>query len=102
MWCFCRTAVEASRHGFVLDCSINELVCHGVPSSTRVLRREYCGHGIGREMHEAPQVLHYGKAGTGLVFSGLCARGLISRSSQPWRQPRCRDQVQHQMRVFLI
>lgn len=28
--------------------------------------REYCGHGIGREMHEAPQVLHYGKPGTGL------------------------------------
>ncbi|MDO6427733.1 type I methionyl aminopeptidase [Thalassotalea sp. 1_MG-2023] len=28
--------------------------------------REYCGHGIGREMHEAPQVLHVGKPGTGL------------------------------------
>ncbi|MBD9368495.1 type I methionyl aminopeptidase [Xanthomonas sp. XNM01] len=28
--------------------------------------REYCGHGIGREMHEEPQVLHYGHAGTGL------------------------------------
>jgi methionyl aminopeptidase len=131
-------------YGFVLNCSINEVVCHGVPSSTRVLQagdivnlditlekngyiadssktyllgkvspaaeqlvrvtyealwegirtvrpgarlgdigaaiqrhakrhgysvvREYCGHGIGREMHEAPQVLHYGKAGTGLVL----------------------------------
>lgn len=30
--------------------------------------REYCGHGIGREMHEEPQVLHWGKAGTGLVL----------------------------------
>jgi len=28
--------------------------------------REYCGHGIGKEFHEDPQVLHYGKAGTGL------------------------------------
>ncbi len=27
--------------------------------------REYCGHGIGAEFHEDPQVLHYGKAGTG-------------------------------------
>lgn len=27
--------------------------------------REYCGHGIGKEFHEDPQVLHYGKAGTG-------------------------------------
>jgi methionyl aminopeptidase len=28
--------------------------------------QEYCGHGIGREFHEEPQVLHYGKAGTGV------------------------------------
>ena len=27
--------------------------------------REFCGHGIGRSFHEEPQVLHYGKAGTG-------------------------------------
>ncbi|WP_198331972.1 type I methionyl aminopeptidase [Psychrobacter aquimaris] len=30
--------------------------------------REYCGHGIGREMHEQPEVLHYGRAGAGLVL----------------------------------
>lgn len=29
---------------------------------------DYCGHGIGREMHEAPQVLHFGKPGTGGVL----------------------------------
>jgi methionyl aminopeptidase len=28
--------------------------------------REYCGHGIGDVFHEEPQVMHYGKAGTGL------------------------------------
>lgn len=28
--------------------------------------REYCGHGIGRVFHEEPQVLHYGKSGTGV------------------------------------
>jgi methionyl aminopeptidase len=28
--------------------------------------REYCGHGIGRVFHEDPQVLHYGRRGTGL------------------------------------
>ena len=28
--------------------------------------REYCGHGIGQLFHEDPQVLHYGKHGTGL------------------------------------
>ncbi|KAK0351019.1 hypothetical protein LTR94_026651, partial [Friedmanniomyces endolithicus] len=30
--------------------------------------RDYCGHGIGREMHEEPQVLHFGRAGTGLTL----------------------------------
>jgi len=30
--------------------------------------REYCGHGIGREFHEDPQVLHYGKPGTGVTL----------------------------------
>ncbi|MBC8210162.1 MAG: type I methionyl aminopeptidase [Gammaproteobacteria bacterium] len=30
--------------------------------------REYCGHGIGKVFHEDPQVLHYGKPGTGLVL----------------------------------
>ncbi|MGB5166630.1 MAG: type I methionyl aminopeptidase [Woeseiaceae bacterium] len=28
--------------------------------------REYCGHGIGRQFHEDPQVLHYGKRGAGM------------------------------------
>ncbi|HWU69087.1 MAG TPA: type I methionyl aminopeptidase [Stenotrophobium sp.] len=34
--------------------------------------REYCGHGIGRIFHEDPQVLHYGKPGTGIELqSGM-------------------------------
>jgi methionyl aminopeptidase len=34
---------------------------------------EYCGHGIGRDFHEEPQVLHYGKRGAGLVLrAGMC------------------------------
>ncbi|CAN5265495.1 type I methionyl aminopeptidase [soil metagenome] len=131
-------------YGFVLNASINHVVCHGVPAAPDVLRdgdivnlditlekngfiadssktylvgtvaaparrlvqtsydalwqgiaavrpgarlgdigfaierhakrngyavvREYCGHGIGREMHEEPQVLHFGKPGTGLTL----------------------------------
>ncbi|MCD2519444.1 type I methionyl aminopeptidase [Massilia sp. G4R7] len=27
--------------------------------------REFCGHGVGRKFHEEPQVLHYGRPGTG-------------------------------------
>ncbi len=30
--------------------------------------RDYCGHGIGREMHEEPQVLNFGRAGTGMAL----------------------------------
>ncbi|MBN9474088.1 MAG: type I methionyl aminopeptidase [Bordetella sp. SCN 67-23] len=28
--------------------------------------RDFCGHGIGRKYHEAPQVLHYGRPNSGL------------------------------------
>jgi len=35
--------------------------------------REYCGHGIGREFHEEPQILHYGLPGTGPeMLPGMC------------------------------
>lgn len=127
---------------FVLNCSINQVVCHGVPDADTVVRdgdiinlditlekngfiadssktylvgevapaarrlvkvaqeamwqgirqvkpgahlgdigfaierhvkrhgysvvREYCGHGIGREMHEAPEVMNFGKPGKGV------------------------------------
>ncbi len=35
--------------------------------------REMCGHGIGRDMHEAPEVPNYGRRGTGpLLRNGMC------------------------------
>jgi len=30
--------------------------------------RDFCGHGIGVSMHEGPNILHYGKAGTGVTL----------------------------------
>ena len=30
--------------------------------------RDFCGHGIGRQFHEQPQVLHFGERGTGRVL----------------------------------
>jgi methionyl aminopeptidase len=45
-------------------------VGHAIQSFVELQRfsivREYCGHGIGRVFHEDPQVLHYGKPGTGM------------------------------------
>ena len=37
-----------------------------VESQGFYVTREYTGHGVGRQMHEGPQVPNYGKAGTGL------------------------------------
>jgi methionyl aminopeptidase len=35
--------------------------------------KEYCGHGIGKDFHEEPQVLHYGRKGTGdKLKAGMC------------------------------
>ncbi len=35
--------------------------------------REYCGHGIGREFHEDPQVLHYAASDNGItLLPGMC------------------------------
>ncbi len=35
--------------------------------------RELCGHGIGRDMHESPEVPNYGRRGTGPVIrNGMC------------------------------
>lgn len=41
---------------------------HAEDASYSVVR-EYCGHGIGREFHEDPQVLHYGSKGTGMALA---------------------------------
>lgn len=47
--------------------------------------REYCGHGIGREMHEPPQVLHWGKPQTGLVLR----EGMVFTIEPMINQGRC-------------
>lgn len=45
---------------------IGEVIQTNAETSGCSVVREYCGHGIGRQFHEEPQVLHYGKAGTGV------------------------------------
>ena len=52
---------------------IGHAIQHHVESSNYSVVREYCGHGIGREFHEDPQVLHYGRPGEGLQLqAGMC------------------------------
>lgn len=45
---------------------IGEAIQTHVERNRFTVVREYCGHGIGRIFHEDPQVLHYGKSGSGL------------------------------------
>ena len=47
---------------------IGAAIQHHAESSGYSVVREFCGHGIGRKFHEDPQVLHYGKRGTGLLL----------------------------------
>lgn len=47
---------------------IGQVIQQYAESSYYSVVREYCGHGIGRVFHEEPQVLHYGRAGTGMVL----------------------------------
>ena len=47
---------------------IGHVIQHHAESNKCSVVREYCGHGIGREFHEDPQVLHYGQKGTGLIL----------------------------------
>ncbi len=47
---------------------IGHVIQKHAESNNFTIVREYCGHGIGRGFHEDPQVLHYGKAGTGVVL----------------------------------
>ncbi|MCH2556133.1 MAG: type I methionyl aminopeptidase [Alcanivorax sp.] len=63
MW----TGIRAVRPGATLGDVGHAIQTHAQSYGYSVVR-EYCGHGIGREMHEAPQVLHYGQAGTGTVL----------------------------------
>jgi methionyl aminopeptidase len=94
--------ITLEKHGFIADSSKTYFVGNVSPSAQRLVHtmwegikavrpgarlgdighaierharrggysvvRDYCGHGIGREMHEPPQVLHWGRPRTGLVL----------------------------------
>jgi len=60
-------AIEIIRPGITLG-DIGAVIQKHAEANYYSVVREYCGHGIGEVFHEEPQVLHYGKAGTGLVL----------------------------------
>jgi len=64
-------SLEAMRRGIAIVKpgvrlgDVGHTIQSWVESQSCSVVREYCGHGIGRRFHEDPQVLHYGRAGTG-------------------------------------
>lgn len=58
-------AIEVVRPGATLGDLGHAIQRHAEAHNFSVVR-EYCGHGIGRQFHAPPQVLHYGQPGTGL------------------------------------
>ena len=57
--------IRAVRPGAYLG-DIGHVIQRHAESAGYSVVREFCGHGIGRKFHEEPQVLHYGRPGTGL------------------------------------
>lgn len=64
--CLC-LGIQMVKPGVQLG-DIGHAIQHHAEAHNYTVVREYCGHGIGREFHEDPQVLHYGRPGTGLVL----------------------------------
>ena len=61
MWAGIKTVKHGAMLGDIGSAIQNYAEKHGYS-----VVREYCGHGIGKEMHEEPQVLHFGSANSGM------------------------------------
>lgn len=60
-------AIEIVRPGTALG-DIGHVIQQHAESNYYSVVKDFCGHGIGDVFHEDPQILHYGKPGTGLVL----------------------------------
>ena len=58
-------AIELVKPGLHLG-DIGAVIQKHAESNYYSVVREYCGHGIAKTFHDDPQVMHYGKKGTGM------------------------------------
>ncbi|MCM1293530.1 MAG: type I methionyl aminopeptidase [Bacteroides sp.] len=64
--------IEACREGNRIGDIANAVQTYCEKRGYSVVR-EMCGHGIGRKMHESPEVPNYGRRGTGpIIRNGMC------------------------------
>jgi len=59
--------IDAIRPGATLGDIGHAIQTHAQSHNFSVVR-EFCGHGIGKRFHDDPQVLHYGRRGTGMTL----------------------------------
>jgi methionyl aminopeptidase len=59
--------IDMVRPGATLG-DIGHVIQKHAESNRYSVVREFCGHGIGKNFHEDPQVLHYGKTGSGTML----------------------------------
>lgn len=59
--------IKAVRPGATLG-DIGAAIQQVAESAGFSVVKEYCGHGVGQVYHAEPQILHYGRPGTGLVL----------------------------------
>ena len=65
-------AIEIAKPGITLGDIGHVIQSHAEKNHYSVVE-DYCGHGIGKVYHEDPQVLHFGKPGTGIeLVEGMC------------------------------
>ena len=65
-----------------IGCAIEEWVI----SNGCGLVRDYAGHGIGRKLHEPPQVPNYGKPGSGITLKSgftICIEPMVMAGAEP-------------------
>src|SRR5262249_54683876 len=60
LWCGIRQACDGARLG-----DVGYAIQRHAEAAGMSVVRQYVGHGVGREMHEEPQVPNHGKPGTG-------------------------------------
>jgi methionyl aminopeptidase len=64
-------AIEIVKPGIQLG-DIGHIIQRYAEARHYSVVREYCGHGIGENFHEEPQVVHYGRPGTGMeILEGM-------------------------------
>ena len=65
-------AIEIAKPGVTLGDIGHIIQTHAEKNHYSVVE-DYCGHGIGEVYHEDPQVLHFGRPGTGIeLVEGMC------------------------------